>query len=79
MKSFMTTGFLSQGMEVDEVPIEGDVMPFPREDTVMMVFRRHPSPEKRCGLDPSMGSPSHSDQGWGGGHRNLRAQFFLGH
>jgi hypothetical protein len=41
-------------MEVDEAPIKGDVVPFPREDAVMMIFRRHPSPVKHRGLDPSM-------------------------
>jgi hypothetical protein len=43
MKSFMTMRSLSWGMEVDEAPIEGDAMPFPREDTVMMIYSRHPS------------------------------------
>jgi hypothetical protein len=36
MKSFMTMGSLSRGMEVDEAPIEGDATPFPGEDVVMM-------------------------------------------
>jgi hypothetical protein len=53
MKSFMTTGSLSRGMEIDEAPIEGDATPFPREDAVMMIFERHPSPEKCHRLDPS--------------------------
>jgi hypothetical protein len=65
MKSFMTTGSQSRGMEVDEAPIEVDAVPFPRVDAIMMIFGRHPSLEKHCGLDPSTGSPSHSDQGWG--------------
>jgi hypothetical protein len=78
MKSFMTTGSLSRGMEVDEGPIEGDAMPFLREDVVMMIFGRHPSLEKRRGLDPSTQTPSHSNQGWGG-HGNVRAWFFIVH
>jgi hypothetical protein len=41
-------------MEVDEAPIKGDVAPFLGEDAVMMIFRRHPSPVKHRGLDPSM-------------------------
>jgi hypothetical protein len=65
IKSFMTTESLSWGMEVDEAPIEGDVAPFPREDVVMMIFGRHPSPKKHHGFDPSTGSPSHSNQGSG--------------
>jgi hypothetical protein len=53
MKNFMTTGSLSQGMEVDKAPLEGDVAHFPGEDVVMTIFERHPSPKKRCGHDPS--------------------------
>jgi hypothetical protein len=30
-------------MEIDESLIEGDTSPFPGEDAVMMIFRRHPS------------------------------------
>jgi hypothetical protein len=52
-------------MEVDEAPIKGDVAPFLGEDAVMMIFRRHPSPVKHRGLDPSMQTPSRSNQGWG--------------
>jgi hypothetical protein len=44
MKSFMTSTSLSQGMEVDEVPDEGDTMPFPREEAVMTICDEHPSP-----------------------------------
>jgi hypothetical protein len=32
MKSFITSGSLSRGMEVDEVPDEGGTTPFPGED-----------------------------------------------
>jgi hypothetical protein len=78
MKSFMTTGSLSRGMEVDEAPIEGDVAPFLGEDAVMVIFGRHPSLKKRRKLVPSKGSPSCSDQGWGG-RGNVRARFFLVH
>jgi hypothetical protein len=38
MKSFKTMGSLSQGMEINEAPIEGDTMPFLREDAIMMLF-----------------------------------------
>jgi hypothetical protein len=51
MKSFMTTVSLSRVMEVDEVPI--DEAPFPREDAIMMIFGRYPSPEKQRGLNAS--------------------------
>jgi hypothetical protein len=66
MKSFVTTGSLARGLEVNEPPIEGDVTPFPREDAVMMIFSRHPSLEKHHMLDPSVGTPTRGGQGWGG-------------
>jgi hypothetical protein len=31
-----------QGMEIDEAPIEGDAVPFPGEDAVMMIFWKAP-------------------------------------
>jgi hypothetical protein len=65
MKSFINIGSLSWGIEVDEAPIEGDMVPVAREDTVMMIFGRHPSLKKRRGLNPSTGTPSCSNQGWG--------------
>jgi hypothetical protein len=65
MKNFMTTGSLSQGIEIDGAPIEGDTVPFPGEDTIMMIFGRHPSPEMHRGLDPSTRTTSRSSQGWG--------------
>jgi hypothetical protein len=34
-------------MEVDEVPDEGDAVPFPGEDTVMMIYDGRPSPGVR--------------------------------
>jgi hypothetical protein len=42
MKNFMAMGSLSRGMEIDKAPIKDDVMPYPGEDTVMMIFRRQP-------------------------------------
>jgi hypothetical protein len=65
MKSFMTMGSLSQGMEIDKAPIKSDAVPFPREDAVMMIFGRHPSPKKHHRLDPSAWTPSRSSQWWG--------------
>jgi hypothetical protein len=38
MKNFMASGSLALGMEVDEVPDKGDMMPFLRGDTVMMIY-----------------------------------------
>jgi hypothetical protein len=65
MKSFMSTGSLPRGTEVVEAPIEDDVVPFPGEDAVMMVFGRSSPIEKHCVLDPSKGAPSHGEQKWG--------------
>jgi hypothetical protein len=46
MKNFMASGSLARGMEVDEVPDKGDMMPFPREDAVMMIYDGHSSSER---------------------------------
>jgi hypothetical protein len=58
MKSFMTSGSLSRGMEVDKVPNEGDAMPFPREDAVMTIYNGHPSPGMHRTSNPSLGTPT---------------------
>jgi hypothetical protein len=65
MKSFMAMGSLPQDTEVIEAPIEDDATPFPRDDAVMMVFRRSSPSEKHRVLDPSKGAPSRGDQRWG--------------
>jgi hypothetical protein len=65
MKNFMATRSLSWSMEVNEAPIEDDVMPFPGEEAVMTIFGRQPSPEKRHMLDPSTGAPPCDHHGWG--------------
>jgi hypothetical protein len=38
MKSFMISGSLTRGMELDEDPSGSDAMPFPGEDVVMTVY-----------------------------------------
>jgi hypothetical protein len=38
MKSFMASGSLTRGMELDDVLDEGDATPFPREDAVMLIY-----------------------------------------
>jgi hypothetical protein len=53
MKNFMASTSLSQGMELDEVPNEGDMMPLPREDAIMMIYDGHPLPGMRHMSDPS--------------------------
>jgi hypothetical protein len=47
MKSFMISGSPSWGMKVDEVPDEGDVMPFLEEEVVKTIYDERPSP-RRC-------------------------------
>jgi hypothetical protein len=37
IKNFMALVSLARGMEVDEVPDEGDTMTFPGEDVVMAI------------------------------------------
>jgi hypothetical protein len=58
MKSFMTSGSLSRGMEVDEIPDEGDAMPFPRECAVMTIYDECPSLGMRHASNPSLGTPA---------------------
>jgi hypothetical protein len=70
MKSFMTSGSLSRGMEVDEVLVEGDVVPFPKEDVVMMIYGRRPSPKRRHMPDPNLGTLA--CYGRGGGNVEIR-------
>jgi hypothetical protein len=65
MKSFMTIGSLSCGMEVDKAPIEGNATPFLEEDAIITVYNRHPSPERHCVLDPSLGTTARCGRGWG--------------
>jgi hypothetical protein len=64
MVSFMTTGSLCRGMEVDEAPVKGDMTPFPGEDAVMMIFGRDPLPKKHHMLYPSTGTLACGGQGW---------------
>jgi hypothetical protein len=65
MKSFLTIGSLSPGMEVNEAPILGDVAPFPGEDAGMMIYGRHPSPQKHLMPNLSTGTPTRCSWGWG--------------
>jgi hypothetical protein len=63
MKSFMTSGSLSQGMEVNEVPDEEDVMPFLEQDAIVTIYNRRPSSKSHHVPDPSLGTPARSGQG----------------
>jgi hypothetical protein len=66
MKNFMASGSLARGMKVDEVPDEDDMMPFSREDAVMMIYDGRPSPGMRRMSNPSLGTPARC--GWGSGN-----------
>jgi protein tyrosine phosphatase len=57
MKSFMTSGSLSQGREVDKVSAE--------EDVVMTIYDRRPSLMRCCVPEPSLGTPAHCSMGCG--------------
>jgi hypothetical protein len=63
MKNFMVSGSLAQGMVVNEVPDEGDMMPFLREDVVMMIYDGRPSPGMRRVSNTCLGTLAHC--GWG--------------
>jgi hypothetical protein len=66
MKNFSASGSVAQGVEVDEVPDEGDTTPFPGEDTIMMIYDGCPllPPLGMHYLsNPSLGTPAHCS--WG--------------
>jgi hypothetical protein len=69
MKNFKTSGSLSQGMEVDEVPYESDTTPFPGEDTVMMIYDGCPLLGRRRMSNSSLGIPACYD--WGCGNAEM--------
>jgi hypothetical protein len=42
MKNFIVSRSLTRGMELDKILDEGNAMPFPRDDTIMIVYDGHP-------------------------------------
>jgi hypothetical protein len=54
IKNFMVLGSLTQGMEVDEVPDEGDMTLFLGEDVVMTIHDERPSLGMRRVSNPSL-------------------------
>jgi hypothetical protein len=56
MKNFMASGSLARRMVIDEVLDEGNTMPFPREDTIMMIYDGHPPPRMHRVSNPSQGT-----------------------
>jgi hypothetical protein len=47
MRSFMTSGYFTWGMELNEGSDGSDTMPFPEENAVMTVYKGRP-PSRRC-------------------------------
>jgi hypothetical protein len=62
MKDFMASRSFTRGMEIDEVPNEGNTMPFPREDAVMMIYDTCPPSGMRHVSNLSLGTLAHC--GW---------------
>jgi hypothetical protein len=65
-ESFMISGFLTQGTELEEDPGGSDTMPFPREDAIMMVYGGCPPPW-RCHMS-TLWPRASTRCGWG--HRD---------
>jgi hypothetical protein len=65
MKNFMAKGSLPRGMEADEDPDEGDTMPFPGEDAVMLIYDERPSLGVRHVSDLGPGALARCDWGCG--------------
>jgi hypothetical protein len=63
MKNIMAPGSLAQGMEVNEVPDEGNTTPFLGEDVVMTIYDGRPSPRMHHVCNPSIGTLGHYS--WG--------------
>jgi hypothetical protein len=67
--SFMTSWSLSGGMEIDQVPDKGDMMPFSIEEAVMIICDERPLPGRHRVPNPSLGTPAHYD--WGCGNMEI--------
>jgi hypothetical protein len=66
MRSVMTSGSLTWGVELNEDPGGSDTMPFPEENTVMMVYGGHPPPRRHRVSNLSPRAPSCCVQGYEG-------------
>jgi hypothetical protein len=66
MRSFMTSGPLTWGAELDKGLDRSDTMSFPEENAIMTVYGGPPPPRgRRCVSSPSPRAPTHC--GWGHG------------
>jgi hypothetical protein len=63
MRSFMTSGSLTWGAELDEDLGGSDIMSFPIENAVMTVYGRHPPSGRRCASNLCPRALTHCD--WG--------------
>jgi hypothetical protein len=63
MKNFMISGSLTQGMELNEDLGGSNMMPFPEEDAVLMVYDGRPPPGRHHVSNISPATPT--DCGWG--------------
>jgi hypothetical protein len=65
MQSFMTSGFLTWGTDLDKGPDGSGATPFPEENTVMTVFEGRPlfGGHHMSSLEPRISTRS----GWGRG------------
>jgi hypothetical protein len=85
MKNFMASGChrssglgldeVTRGVELDEVPDEGDIMRFPGRDVVMTIYDGHPLLGMRYVSNLSTGTPAHC--GWGCGDTGMCNTHFL--
>jgi hypothetical protein len=77
MKSFMISRSLTWGTELDEDSGRSDMIPFPGEDAVMMVYGGRPPPRRHRMSNLSLRGPNSLRLGtWG--HRVVKAQVFQG-
>jgi hypothetical protein len=63
MTNFMASGSITRGMEVNEVPNEGNTTPFLGEDAVMVIYNGCPSARVHRMFNLSLGTPACYD--WG--------------
>jgi hypothetical protein len=56
IKNFAASRSIARGMEVDKPPDEGDMTPFPGEDTIMPIYDGCPSPRMRHMSNSNLGT-----------------------
>jgi hypothetical protein len=66
MRSFMTSGSITWGAELDEGPDGSDMTPFPEKNVIMTVYERHPPLGRHRASSLSPRAPTHCGWGLGG-------------